>query len=84
MFLNQMRNGETVEMAMQKAFSTPFDLLEKKWHRSLRKKMTWFTLLSYNLYEILFTLMAIITVFAFIRFYFKKRNYQDDDDDLDI
>jgi len=79
-FLNQMRNGETAETAVQKAFSTPFDLLERKWHHSLKKKMPWFTLLSYNLYEILFTLMAIITVFAFIRFRFKKRDYKDDDD----
>ena len=71
--LNRMRNGETTENAMQNAFAATFDELEKKWQHSLSKKMTWFTLFSYNLYEILFTLMAVITVFSFIRFYFKKK-----------
>lgn len=82
-FLHGLRNGETTENAVQKAFAAPFDTLEKQWQHSLKKKMTWFTLFSYNLYEILFTLMAVITVFAFIRFCLRKRAYQDGDDDLD-
>ena len=36
-------------------------------------KMTWFTYLSYYLYEILFVLMALITVCAFIRLRIKKK-----------
>ncbi len=77
--LNHMRKGKTVEEALQTAFSIPFEELEKEWLDSLRKKMTWFTFLSYYLYEILFTLMAFITVCAFIRLRIKKRSYDDDE-----
>jgi hypothetical protein len=77
--LNQMKKGETAEEAIQTASSIPFEMLEKEWHHSLRKKTTWFTFLSYYLYEILFTLMAFITVIAFIKLRLKKKSYVDDD-----
>ena len=77
--LNDMKIGKTAEEAIQTAFSTPFEALEKDWQRSLSKKMTWFTVLSYYLYEILFALMAFITIAAFIRIRMKKKNYRDDD-----
>jgi len=79
--LNHMKKGETIEVAVQQAFSVPFETLENKWQNSVRKKMTWFTFLSYHLYEILFTLMAIITVFAFIRLCIKKKDYEDNEID---
>ena len=77
--LNDMKKGKTAEEAIQTAFSTPFEALEKDWQHSLRKKMTWFTFLSYYLYEILFTFMAFITIAAFIRIRMKKKIYGDDD-----
>jgi hypothetical protein len=77
--LNQMKKGETAEEAIQTASSISFEMLEKEWHHSLRKKTTWFTFLSYYLYEILFTLMAFITVIAFIKLRLKKKSYVDDD-----
>ena len=80
-----MKKGKTVEEAIQTAFSFPFEVLEKEWQHSLRNKMTWFTFLSYYLYENLFALMALITVGAFIRMRRKKKDYWDDefeDDDL--
>ncbi|MBW1841994.1 MAG: hypothetical protein JRI75_09405 [Deltaproteobacteria bacterium] len=78
--LNHMKEGNTAGAAIQSAFSIPVENLEKEWHHSLKSKLTWFTFLSYNLYEILFVLMAVITVLAFIRLYFRKKNYVDDDD----
>ena len=77
--LNHMKKGITAEEAIQTASSIPFEMLEKEWHHSLKKKISWFTFLSYYLYEILFTLMAFITVVAFIRLRLKKKRYVDDE-----
>ncbi|MFH2220290.1 MAG: hypothetical protein ABII68_11615 [Pseudomonadota bacterium] len=78
--LNHMKEGSTADAAIQKAFSIPFEILEKEWHHSLKTTLTWFTFLSYHLYEILFALMAVVTVLAFIRMHLKKKNYVDDED----
>jgi len=77
--LHHMESGLTAEAAIQTASFIPFEVLEKEWRYSLRNKMTWFALLSYYLYEILFALMALITIYAFIRRRIKKKLYWDDE-----
>lgn len=77
--LRHMKNGEGDESAILKGLSVPLVKLEKEWHDSLRKKVSWFTYLSYNLYEILFAFMALITVVAFIKIILKKRAYVDEE-----
>jgi hypothetical protein len=64
-----------VEAAISKALSIPLDKLEENWQQSLRKKVTWFTYLSYHLYEILFAFMAFIAIVAFIKIVLRKRAY---------
>lgn len=76
--LNQMKNGERVEEAFIKAISISLDDLEQAWHTSLRKNATWFILLSYYLYEILFGITALIAILAFIKIIKKKRAYMAD------
>jgi hypothetical protein len=73
--LNHMKNNESVEQAFIKALSMPLDDLEQEWHVSLRKEATWLILLSYYLYEILFGLMALVSILAFIKIILKKRAY---------
>jgi hypothetical protein len=73
--LEQMKKGDDAGTAFLKALDTPFEKLEEKWHDSLRRKMTWFVYLSYHLYEIVFALIAIITIFAFIKMIRRKRAY---------
>ena len=77
--LNHMKSGESVEQAFLNALSISLHDLEQEWHASLRKEATWFILLSYYLYEILFGLMALISIFAFIKIILKKRAYMADD-----
>jgi hypothetical protein len=77
--LHHMENGLSAEAAIQKASLIPFETLEKEWQHSLRRKTTWFALLSYWLYEILFALMALITIYAFIRRRITKKHYWDDE-----
>ncbi len=77
--LKKMKQGETTEVAFSKVLSIPLEKLESEWQDSLGNKMTWFTYLSYYLYEILFALMALITVCAFVRLSIKKKGYVDDE-----
>ena len=79
--LNRMKQGHTAGDAIFEVLSIPLETLESEWMGSLKKKMSWFTYLSYYLYEILFTLMALITIVAFIRLSLRKRNYIDDEDE---
>jgi hypothetical protein len=79
--LTYMRQGENVDSAILKALSIPLEELEKKWHRSLRQKITWFTYISYHLYEILFAAGALITIYAFIRLIIRKRAYMKGEED---
>ena len=80
--LNRMKQGQTAGDAIVAVLSIPLETLENEWQGSLKRKMSWFTYLSYYLYEILFTLMALITIIAFIRLNLRKRNYIDDEDEF--
>lgn len=77
--LDHMKKGDNVEDAFLSALSTPLVDLEIQWRSSIRKKTTWFTYLSYYLYEILFALMALISIYAFIKITLKKRAYMAED-----
>ena len=77
--LNHMKNGRDVNTAFSLALAVTLDDLEQDWHHALRRRVTWFTYFSYHLYEILFGLMAVITVAGFIRILIKKRKYRDED-----
>jgi hypothetical protein len=71
--LEQMKRGRDVEEAFLRAYRAPLGDLEKEWQRSLRNRITWFTYLSYHLYEILFVLAALMSIYGFIRIMIKKR-----------
>ena len=71
--LEHMKRGENVHAAVLRSCSIPLGDLEKGWHSAFRRRITWFTYLSYNLYEILFAFAALITIYAAIRIILKKR-----------
>jgi hypothetical protein len=74
--LEHLKRGEEVETAVLRSLSIALDRLEEEWHGSLKKKMTWFIYLSYHIYEILFTVLALLVIVAFIRAMVKKRAYR--------
>lgn len=79
--LKYLKDGYEVDVAILKGLSIPLDELESRWHSHLRKRTTWFTYLTTNLYGILFFLAALITICGFIRLLIKKRRYKDEEDD---
>ena len=78
--LNYMREGNTVDESIQKSLSISLHELEHTWHAHLRGKYLWFSYLSSNLYTILFLLGGLITIYGFIRFLKKKREYVDEEE----
>ena len=79
--LENLKEGDTIGESIQKSLGLPLSELESKWHSSLKRKYTWFTYLSANLYTIIFVLAALITVYGFIRLIQKKRAYKDDEEE---
>jgi len=77
--LQVMKEGDSVEDAVFKAYATSLGQLEREWQRSLKNRMSWFTYLSYYLYEILFVLAALMSVYGFIRIMIKKRRRMKED-----
>ncbi len=80
--IQRLRAGDTQESAFLAGLSVSLDDLEKGWHDSLRKRITWFNYVVNHLYEVLFFLGALIMIYGFIRVFMKKRAYKDDDDDF--
>ncbi len=79
--LENLRNGDEINSAMQKVISISLNELEKNWHAHLNKRLVWFTYLSNNLYGILFFFAALITIFAFFKLLKRKNDYEEEDDD---
>lgn len=79
MILQHLKDGDEIEGAIKKSLSISLDELEVKWHAYLKKRITWFTFLIYNMYEILFALTALIAIYGFVRLIRKKRAYRDED-----
>ncbi len=71
--LANMEEGGKPKEAFHKTLSVALADLEIQWQESIRKKITWFTFLSYHLYEILFALTALIAIYAFFRAVKKKK-----------
>ena len=79
--LENMHRGYTVQESVQSALSMSFPVLEKNWQASVKKKHTWFLYFSDNIYTVIFTLAAIITIYGFIRLVKKRRAYKDEDEE---
>jgi len=78
--LDNLKNGDDTETAVQKALSFSLSEAEQQWHGQLRKTGTWFVWMSVHIYEILFFLAAAVTVYAFFRMLIKQRNYKDEEE----
>jgi hypothetical protein len=78
--LTYLKSGNNIDAAVLKALSIPVYELEKKWHTYLRNKYTWFTYLSSHLYQVLFSLAALASIYGFIMFFIRKKRYQDEEE----
>jgi hypothetical protein len=77
--LQRLKDGDEVDEAIQKSLALTSDEMERRWRSHLRRKITWFTYLTSNLYGILFFFAALITVVGFIRLVIKKRRMEEEE-----
>lgn len=73
--LEGVKQGNTWEDAVWGALGVSVLDLEDRWRQDLKKRLTWFTYVINNLYEILFFLAALAAVIGFVRAYLRKRAY---------
>jgi hypothetical protein len=78
--LGYLKGGYSTDDSIRKSLSVNTPELEIKWLAYLKRRHTWFSYLSNNLYTILFFLAAVATVYGFIRILKKKRTYMDEAD----
>lgn len=79
--LNHLKGGKDIEVAILKALSSPLSTLEKRWHGKLENNMAWLAYIGSNIILFLFFFTALATIYGFIRFLAKKRNYKDDEEE---
>jgi hypothetical protein len=79
--LEYLKEGNSVDDSIRKSLSISTPELEIKWLAYLKRKHTWLSYLSYNIYTILFFFAAIITVYGFLRLLKKKREYVDEEEE---
>jgi hypothetical protein len=82
--LAYLKEGYSLDDSLQKGLSVTTSELDEKWQAYLKKRQGWFSYLNRNLYEILFFIAALATIYGFIRMLKKKKEYRDDPDDEDI
>ena len=80
-FLKKLQDGEAIHEAARKSFSVSLAGLEKEWRSSLKRKHTWFLYFSNNIYTVVFTLAALVTIYGFIRLVKKRRAYKDEEEE---
>jgi hypothetical protein len=79
--LEFLKKGHSMNESFREIFSvSPYEL-EINWQAYLKPKYTRFSYLSRNLYEILFSIAALLTVYGFFRMTKKKREYVDNEED---
>lgn len=81
--LEALREGRVWEDAVWDALGVSFLDLEYGWRQHLKKKLTWWTFVANNLYQILFFLAAVASILGFVRAYMRKRAYMREGKDED-
>jgi hypothetical protein len=81
--LAYIKSGDNSDKAVLKALTVSVNDLEKRWIDSLKKRNTWLTYLGSYLYQIIFSLAALLLVYGYIRFLIKKWTYRDEEEEIE-
>jgi hypothetical protein len=80
--LENLRAGLALDAAFEKSLSVSVREFEGQWHDYLQGRLTWLAYISNNIYFIILSLAALMTVYGFVRFLMRKRAYRDEDEGL--
>jgi hypothetical protein len=81
--LNALKDGSTMDDAVQKNLGLATGELERTWASHLSERVTWLIYLSDNLYEILFLFASLITIIAAVKIIARRLRrgaYREQDD----
>lgn len=81
--LRELKQGTDVPDAFFRVYGVSLNQLERDWHRSLKGGITWVAYVSYHLYEILFLLAALMSIYGFIRIMVRKRRRMKEEVDIE-
>jgi hypothetical protein len=82
--LQRLQEGDSIDSAISRSLSRSFQDVQAEWIESMQKRSEWLVWASQNLYEIIFFIMAMLSILAFIRLSAKRAAYsgsEEDDDD---
>jgi len=77
--LGSLKGGYSLDESFQRGISITPSRLEVQWYGYLKRKYTWFSYISRNIYGILFLIGALATLISFMRFLKRKKEYVDED-----
>ncbi|HSB51816.1 MAG TPA: hypothetical protein VLD40_04090 [Dissulfurispiraceae bacterium] len=78
---DDLKAGYSIDKAIEAALSYPTPDLEEQWLRALRGHIGWVSYFSTYIYEFLFLLGALVTVYGFVRLMRRIRTAKDQPDD---
>ena len=79
--LDDLKNGETLDVAALNSIGLTTDELEKEWLSNLERTPRWLVYLADNLYGILFFLAALMTIFGFVRRAMRRKVWENEEAD---
>lgn len=81
LILKSLHEGDDINRAISNSLPVSLSTLENEWHKSLKKRYTWFYFFSDNLVWILFVFAAVLTVIGYLRLRIRMRTHFKDEDD---
>ncbi len=83
--LQSLASGTSPRQAFEEALGVELEGVEDEWRAGLHSPGSWVANLAGHAYGLLFFAAALATVWAYLRFRLRKRNYRaGEDDDLDF
>jgi hypothetical protein len=79
--LQYLEQGDSIDPAVSKSLSKSFQDVHEEWVNDMQKRSEWLVWASQNLYEIIFFIMAVLSILAFVRLRIRRTRYTGEDDD---
>jgi hypothetical protein len=81
--LKRLEEGDSIGPAISKSLSRSFQDVQEEWIDDMQKRSEWLVWATQNLYEIIFFIMAVLSILAYVRLRMRRRAYTGSDQDDD-
>lgn len=73
--LQYQEEGDDIDLAISKSLSKSFEDVQEEWVNDMQKRSEWLIWAGQNLYEIIFFIMAVLSILAFVRLRISRKRY---------